>query len=292
MFISSIKHNINFPLPLSFGNLKEPQKTDGVQNLIAGIDSQIYLFENPHFYEFFEANKEAMIEKLKKLYNIRPWGNIKERLIIPEFTHNVSDKHISLLCDPGIVSRLDEFYKFTSGFSGDINELSPMELRKKFSAYLGTQTYYRGMSLTQEQAKKIQEQGITSNNFQGENSESILDDLLCGYKNPRSISYKDFMYAKANGDNKNNPLISVTQIESVAHNIPARYSPCKTDEKIYIFELEIPKINVIEPKGEFNITYPGFGFYDKDRKEIPQEKIESFVPFVINSDFIKSVKIV
>ena len=33
-------------------------------------------------------------------------------------------------------------------------------------------------------------------------------------------------------------------------------------------------------------------FYDKDGKEIPQEKIESFVPFVINSDFIKSVKIV
>ena len=67
MFISSIKHNINFPLPLSFGNLKEPPKTDGVQNLIAGIDSQIYLFENPQFYDFFEANKEAMTEKLKKL---------------------------------------------------------------------------------------------------------------------------------------------------------------------------------------------------------------------------------
>lgn len=292
MFISSIKHNINFPLPISFGNIKEPPKADGVQNLIDGINYQIYLFENPQFYDFFEANKEAMTEKLKKLYNIRPWGNIKERLIIPEFTHNVSDKHIALLCDPAIISRLDEFYKFINGFSGNINKLSPMELRKKFSDYLGTQTYYRGMSLTQEQAEEIQKQGIISNNFEDENAKTILADLLCGYKNPQSISYKDFMYAKANGDNRNNPLISVTQIESIAHNVPARYSPCKTNERIYIFELEIPKINIIEPKGEFYITYPGFGFYNKDGIKIPQERVESFVPFVINSDYIKSVKIV
>ena len=292
MFISSIKHNINFPLPLSFGNLKEPPKTDGVQNLIAGIDSQIYLFENPQFYDFFEANKEAMTEKLKKLYNVRPWGNIKERLIIPEFTHNVSDKHIALLCDPGIVSRLDEFYKFSKQIKEEIEELSPLELRKKFSDYLGTQTYYRGMSLTQEQAEKIKTYGILSNNFEGENAKEILTDLLCGYKNPRSVSFKDFMYEKANGNNRNNPLISVTQIESVAHNVPARYSPCRTNEKIYIFKLEIPKINIIEPKGEFNITYPGFGFYDENGNKIPQEKIESFVPFVINPDFIKSIKII
>ena len=284
MIINTYKYNFNSPINIHFGCAKSKTEDD-IQNLLNDINQRVYLFDNPNFYSFFDKNKEAMIEKIKKLYNIRPWGRIKERKIIPEFTQTVSNKHIALLCDPGIVSRLDEFYKFVKYFSGDINKLSPLELRKKFSDYLGNKTYYRGMLLNQEQIDEIKEKGIISNNFKGENSKDILEDLLCGYKNPRSVSYKDFMYAKANGDNANNPLISVTQIKSIAQNVPARFCPYNTNQKIYIFELEIPKINVIEPKGEFNITYSGFGFYDNNGNSIPQEQIESFIPFIINPEY-------
>ena len=292
MYINNYNYSckLNNNAQITFGTTT-PTKETAVQGLLKDIDSQVYLFENPKFYEFFDANKSAMTEKIKEMYNRNPWGSDKGRDIISEFIQNVSDKHIALLCDPGIVSRTEELYSFVKNLPVDINKLSSLELRKMFSDSLGTQKYYRGMTLTEEQVETIKKEGIKSINFVGENREQIFESLFLGKSDYEYTSFKRFMDKKVSGINRNNPMISVTQIEKIAQKVTSRYSrPKNIDQKIYIFELEIPKINTVEPIKDFEIYYPGFGFYDKSGKKIPTEQVESFVPFVINSSCIKSIK--
>ena len=270
---------------LAFNGINK-QENNLLEELLKDSTSDTYLFENPKFYEFFENNKEAMTEKIKQMYNKTPWGKSKGRNIIPEFTENVSAKHIALICDPGIASRLNEFYDFVKQYSTNIDSMTTLELRKNFSDYLGNQRYYRAMMLTEQQAEEIKTKGIISNNFNGDEAKNIFNDLLLGYKNPKSVSYKDFIYGKVNGMNRNNPLISISKSKEIAKEVSQNYTLDTRGKKNYIFELEIPKINVIEPKGEFDVTYPGLDFFDKNGNQLQKEDVESFVPFIIDSKYI------
>lgn len=292
MYISNYNYKSNTQKTVSFGEFttRKTQETE-IQQILKDIDSQICLFENPKFYDFFEENKSTMVKQIGTLYNRSPWGDDKGRNIISEFTENISDKHLALLCDPGIVSRIDKLYEFVKKLPVDINKITTLELRKMFSDSLGTKKYYRGMTLTQEQIESIKKNGIKSINFSDDNRESIFKSLFLGTKDFKYTSFRNFMRDKISGENRDNPMISITQLESIAQKVPEKYSrPKNSNQKIYIFELEIPQINVVEPIKEFDMSYPGFGFYDRNGNKIPKEKVESFVPFFINSNCIKSIK--
>lgn len=186
------------------------------------------------------------------------------------------------------MSRIKDFYNFTKKLPIDINSISSLDLRNMFSKSLGVQKYYRGMILTPTQLAEIKKNGISYNNFNVDEAKEVLHNLLCETESS-GTSYKMLMWDKANGYSQGNPLISVTQIREIAKTVPTSFTKISPDKKNYIIELEIPKINVIEPTGEFHVTYPGFGVYDKNNKKIPIEKVESFVPFIIRPNYIKSI---
>ena len=65
-----------------------------------------------------------------------------------------------LVSDPGIVMRLDDFLAFSA--KQDLKALKPWELRELYSQHLGTAKVYRGLALTEEQAKAVQKDGMLS----------------------------------------------------------------------------------------------------------------------------------
>ena len=80
-------------------------------------------------------------------------------------------------------------------------------------------------------------------------------------------------------------MISVTQREKIAEIVPEKYR--KAGKRNYIYEINLPRINIVEPVGEFNVPYPGFGFYDsKTGESIPIQEVESFVPYLIKPESI------
>jgi Flp pilus assembly pilin Flp len=189
-----------------------------------------------------------------------------------------------LVSDPGIVMRLDDFLAFAA--KQDLASMAPWELRELYSKHLGTANVYRGLALTEDQAKAMQTEGM----FAGYLRPDATGNAAWSQGDPFSQNFYSMMKERIHGGGwgpisaaPNQPvmdaLMSVTYQEDVALLVTGGLVKQigRPDVKMYIYRIDLPKLDLL----------PGPVF---DRLPTYVNNDELFAPFRIRPEEIISME--
>ncbi|MBL7714352.1 MAG: hypothetical protein JNL01_02725 [Bdellovibrionales bacterium] len=212
----------------------------------------------------------------------------------------------SLIVDPGIVLRMDEFVAFVQA-QGLTDSSDVWMVREKFSKHLGKKRVYRALALNPADVQAIEAHGILSSTFRnnGEDDEYPLIESLF------SMALGRIRQMAPDSD----PYLSVTDYPDVAlaATWPYRFSGKKNflgitravenGKKVYLMTLDVPVLDLLEPgKNPDRPTHflglaifePGNQLLIKngsDKKTYPfDHQVESFVMYSIDRSEIVSIE--
>lgn len=248
------------------------------------INKHINPFDNEKFYEYHTKNFNKIDFQLEKLYN-----NIMKDQYIENLKYGgIAEKHKVLLADPCVAFRSEELAEFVKSNNIDTEALSPFELRKIFSEYLGKKTVYRGVRASNDVGEKIKNDGTFAHAFV--DKEKAIKDIAF-YLSPewdREDTHWDKILDKIKYRDKKSPYLSVSTEYDIAASVPKNYD----SNSSVVVKAEIPKLSMIEQKKEYynmqtsridDVLKVGQKRY---KYNTDQHKIEAFVPFYISPEFI------
>jgi hypothetical protein len=208
--------------------------------------------------------------------------------LIAEFA-SLGEDYVPLAMHPGILSRTKEFMDFAHSM-GQLP--TPTELLKRFSDHLGTTTVYRGLAVTEEDVAKARQVGLLATPFRTYRT----------LESPMGDSTFEMMVAArlTERNSSQNFLMSVTRFPDIARDISTKYVSDPTRQRIRIFSITIPKIDLIELSTDETspFCWPGT-FLGAARGEHPFNfngknyafgaDVESFIAFKIEPGEITSI---
>ena len=264
------------PIKFNLGSVKESLCNDY-------FEKQISPFDNPLFYRYLSKNSKQTDSILNKIYKRKLPAYDK---VLAD--NNIDKKHRILLVDPEIAAHIDEFGQYVSSSNIDTKKLSPFELRKQFSDYLGTETVYRGLYSDDcnELLETLKKDGIYPKI--AENKSSISDSL--GYYLSVAGESALNVFSRLNDvikGKKNTEFMSVSSIYDVAASV-AKNGSNSASTPVVVAKTEVPRLSVIKQKGDFStrksvdkdVLIIGDKKYDCDTQK---SEIESFIPFHIST---------
>ncbi len=202
---------------------------------------------------------------------------------------------------PGVMSHVAKLIDFLE--NNNMNGKNHIYVYKAFKEYLGKRTMYRGMALSDSEAKNIEENGIESAFIRDVNSpEAKIKDLE---NTVLSLQFSQLIDDKLDGINTDrSPLISLTPYKDVALAVGFAFGFDKIERKkgnMYVYKLKIPEIDIIRFNNievsmpykyklsgllgyKLNVTKNG-----KVKSYNVDEKLEQFVMYKINPSEIVDV---
>ena len=157
---------------------------------------------------------------------------------------------LPLLTEPGIADRAAEFILFSTDYIKQNPSTNLTELRFAFSNYLGSRKVYRALVLTEQQATYIKTHGMLSPGlYSGKNS---LSDW---FNSKNSGPVHDITSRNLIDDNQLSLVLSVSSIPEVAiAGSSSRFNPNDLSKSIYLFELNIPEIEIVNDNQRLSTT--------------------------------------
>lgn len=247
------------------------------------IEKHIPPFENEKFYDYLSKNMEKLDLQLEKLYEDK-----FARIYTDAFNKSgIDEKHKILLVDPGVAFNIEKLAEFVNKNQIDTKKLKPIELRQKFSDYLGTETIYRGVQandiLPEELAEKIRHSGNYAPAFRNKDKAIRNIKYYLDLKQDVEDSHWDRIIAKIKRYDKQSEYLSVSSEYDIAASVPKDYD----EEKSVVIEAQVPVLSLLKQKNEYenmqtsrmyDTLYVGDNRYDYEHD---QERIEAFIPFYI-----------
>lgn len=240
---------------------------------------QISPFDNPIMYQYLAKDSKKLESLLKKLY--------KDKLVQYDkmlVENNVAKKHRVLLVDPGVTSHIDEFIRFVNEKKIDTTKITPFNLRRSFSEYLGTETVYRGLNSPEYDIliPELKEKGIYPQ--YREKQDEVLNSINYYLSTKAKPVWNVFSKIRDVIRGKHNEFMPVSSIYDIAASVPKDLGTSKSP--VVVVKTEVPRISVIKQKGYFEQRFPSYVekifVGDKQYQYATQRaEIEAFVPFHI-----------
>ncbi len=101
------------------------------------VKNNLSPFENPKYYDYLSQNEEKLDLLLEKLLGFHI-SRIENKFNCSQ----IAPKHKVLLANPLFIDKLDDLIKYVESQNIKTEKLSPIELQKKFSDYLGSITVF------------------------------------------------------------------------------------------------------------------------------------------------------
>lgn len=242
-------------------------------------------FENPKFYEFVSQNDEKLDFLLEKIY-----GDAKDNLDELFDSLPIDKKHKVLLADPGVAARLGELGRFVEDKAIDTKDMTPVELRRRFSDYLGTETVYRGLYAKnpEELIQKLKKDGNYASVFKDKGSaiDAIRYYLDVDRTDDDMIFYR--IMKKISKPSQGSEFLSVSSDYDIAASVPRLV--CKNGFPVVVIKADVPKLSLIKQENMFHamqINQRHRVLVVGDRKfpyDTHMKRIEIFVPFYLPTD--------
>ena len=291
MLVSCSGNNYNFspqrvsfcanPLRLNLKSVSEALCSDYFQK-------QVSPFDNPLLYKYLSKDAVRTDKLLSKLYKrkLPKYDEILEQ-------SNIDKKHRVLLVDPEVTSRLEELSEYVTKEKIDTTKLTPFELRKGFSDYLGTETVYRGLNSDEGETliQTLKQEGIYPQYHK--DKEEVLNSIKYYLTTTARPVWNIFSKFRDVIGGKHTEFMSVSSMYDVAASVPKGNNSAKTP--VVVIKSQVPKLSVIKQRGDFAQRFPiddevlviGDKKYDYATK---REQIEAFIPFHIpTKDSVYSV---
>ena len=253
------------------------------------FEKQVSPFDNPLFYKYLSKSPKQLDAVLKKVYR-RKLPQLDK--VLEE--NNIDKKHRVLLTDPEVSAHIDELGQYVMEKNIDTKKLTPFELRQQFSDYLGTETVYRGLNISDnaEIIDTLKKEGLYPKIAKDKNNilKSIKYYLSAAGEPVLNIFSR---LGDVVGGRKNTEFMSVSSIYDVSASV-AKNGSNNPSTPVVVVKSEVPKLSVIKQKGLFtprrrsadmDVLIVGDKRYDY---ETQGDKIEAFIPFHIpnkNSEF-------
>ncbi len=254
--------------------------------IVGSKQEVVDLLKNPEKY-----SREDFYRIISEAYDLTKFVNLSSY----EFNQNglgklftrFSDNFKVLLLDPGINSHAQELIDFVENEKtiwGD-----PWQLRQAFSLHLGKKTVYRGLILNLAAKNAIVERGMSCPTFCKKlyNEESQpLESYLLG-----SINEEIGQRVQNNGGGI---LLSVTDHPEIAIAVAKERSSWNKPVSVYLFTLEIPKLDLITND---HLLFMFYGIRNVrvtvDGQDFTfNEGVERFIKFRIRAEEIKNVRLI
>jgi hypothetical protein len=264
------------------------------------------MYHNPKFWNFYRTHPQLTNELLeKKWFSQIP----TERQKILEIAATLG-AHSGLLLDPGIYTRAQEFSAFALKALSKNPNISSLELRDAFAATLAKAVVWRGVLLTEEEAKVVKNMGIMASGFYSE--KEYRNDFLAseylgknGYSNPAENAYVD-LNRRLGGQTRTSVFgsysnwIEVTYAGAWAPAVqgggPLRSAPGMS---FYLFKVEVSELDIIRPvgslapliQGKKSQIYKTQGVDGQPwQKSFGDPEFEMFIQFVKPSSILEIIK--
>jgi hypothetical protein len=151
-------------------------------------------------------------------------------------------EYFELLSDPGFVTHGREFIRFVRECGAPCAKMKPWDLREKFSERLGTTRRYRAIAIQKTELEKIKAEGFEARGLTAKKrgflstpmSEQLFEHVAHGSGSSQFISFSS------------HPEIAI----AVARGFVKK-------NRIFLFEISIPKIDVVESRQ--HVFHLGFG---------------------------------
>jgi len=254
------------------------------------------IFDDPEMYQFLESDLEATKRLMYRWYHGKREDAWVES-VMKQTEASLGGRYVSLLADPAVLSRADQFIAFGKAHLARHPGISSFGLRTAFSKHLGTRKIYRGMTLTEEEVKAIKMNGIAAAGML--NSKDIPDAIFKSFDPALRIgtgryfhSPQDDISLRLAGSTENSLYISVTDHEPIAASVGFHASGRQglPGNSLYVFEIEIPELSLVKRQHVFRPLFNGGVQVEKSKYKAGDPGIEMFVPYKINSQYIKSVQ--
>lgn len=260
------------------------------------VQAEGNMFASPKLVEFLSRD----LSNTRRL--LTRWYSTDGAAIMKQVEGNLGEKFLPLLAEPGLVMRWKEFIPFAQGFLVKSPQATPWQVREAFSAKLGKRKIYRGMVLTEEEAKGMQQNGIWA---PGMKDASDRQTRIVRTLNPdeggaqrSEISSPSNEIASRLSDyrDERSGYLSVSSYDTVAKSVGYHTSGKTGDptRKLFLFEIELPEIDLVRVEGVFGFL----GEHHRAPLTIGTETflrsqdttVEMFVPYHIAPGQIVSVK--
>jgi len=206
------------------------------------------LLSNPGDFsrsEFYQLRSRRIKDHLK--YSSIHYGN--QGPFILEKLKELGDSFESLIVDPGLVIRLDDFSNFVKALPS--GKYSSWQARKLYSEYLGKRTVYRGLVLLPEEALEMSATGINSRFFDDEKNqrESLFDQVV------EDSGTLNLINDRLEGKLKNSILQSVSDYPDVAIAVANHFGEKREGARLYLVRITAPELDLIHFDGQVFINY-------------------------------------
>lgn len=256
-------------------------------------------FDRQKLFDHF-SNKPTEVKNILSTW----FGRQKSEFLVSTTISSLGEMYLPILLDPGVSTRFNQFIRFATEEMKDNAHERPgvLELRQKFSAYLGSTTVYRALALNNTQeANQILQTGIASPFIRSQTVDhSTAKSLMLRIDLQRSIEAHQNHQADQ-GPIINSPLISVSKSPSVAAAVASTWNSLLgtiQNKKIYIFRIELPLIETVSRSEEFSPFWSriqhGNTLLIRNANGQAQTfkandpSLELFVPFEISPDHLRS----
>ncbi len=231
------------------GKMRAYRGRDEAVNIIRDRSTLIDLLQNSKIHK-----RRELIEATMSCYSgasygdsnwtkvISAWGNSPERVTIHGIFAEQNPNLAQLNLDQGLVTHLPEFIEFLKSNGSE----DYLHTRDSFNQYLGVQTVWRGMVLTDEEAEKVRTEGIESDFLRKvKEMPSVMENFEA---NVLSVYFNELIEQHFHGENYQSPLVSISSHRDVAIAVGrhfGRRSLSEEGKNLYLFKIHIPEIDLI-----------------------------------------------
>jgi hypothetical protein len=248
-------------------------------------------FNNQEWYDYLNSNPLYFEKYLRQ--------KIKESSYIDKVKNELGQEYLVLLTHPGLLSRIDHFIVFAKNhMTNTSNIIPPHQLYQIYSDHLGKIKLFRGMSLENDQmAQEIVSQGITANLIRqspNQGASIFVQEFMQTYPG-RVRPYLLELHQHIRGGADTSRYISTSHYIEVAASVGFYRNPRlgpPVNQRLYLYEMEIPRIEVIEFKEYFKeLGSSQIGYFTINEKQFHfnDPQVEYLVPYFIKNDWIVKV---
>jgi hypothetical protein len=278
--------------PVIVRDRRRPEREALTRDLMAAGGS---VYDNPSYYDYLSGDPDDTRALISRWYR----GDLADRV-----SQRLGDRFVPILADPGVANRAGALIDFASSWLPSNPDADVWQLRQAFSDFLGTETVYRGMVLTEAQARAMIASGIRAPGFQvparaeRSISESIQSDHRYDHVDyPRSPTAEIHARLTDFYDQGARMTMSVSRYSEIAASAGYHSSghAGERGRQLYLFEIELPVLSLIEQTNLFgNERHEGPEILLRVGDEFTASEtgdlgVEMFVPHRIPPDAIRNV---
>ncbi|MFC1611643.1 hypothetical protein ACFL6C_11845, partial [Myxococcota bacterium] len=266
-------------------------------------------YSEPSFYRYYSRCPAQAAQLLRRQYPATAHARggttadchapkLKIDKEIERISKELGPRFIVLLADPGIACRLSSFYRFARKLLQQQPTIRCDALRGAYSKSLGTQRVFRGLRMTEAQMIDSRKTGLLPPAFleKGQSSRMISSCFDSSSGGTFGDPITQIRSRRVDGDASNhaNCYQSVTDDDVVASAVAYRFG--KGKGRVYVFELEVPVISLVEPEKLLPRGNKKSCFYAHQFGggggiwRFTDPALERLVPFAIPPQWIKDVR--